>query len=302
MCILRKSSEIFRRFYLPGILHIITEYDIIFRMLKSSPHIEIVKKQQPVWLIWDLDARFSNLEKHFRSLWVIPNDRFSKVLSLLPRGRSPIWTGGNTHIILLWDRYADRYKDGFSIAEYISKIKIEARKCWGDIDSINGNHENRMIEFLMGKWWEYITDDLRWWIDPITNKGDHIGIDELLEFGKTRKEILKNMRTDKRWQMLLNDICEMKLMMRKWSAIITHTPPSKNMLDMLAHLEERSAGDLDSMIESINAIWERTLREGFFDPKKENYYSSKKEYILLAKTFVHPLNWTVEHIARKVGK
>ena len=262
-------------------------------------HIEVATKPQQIWLIGDLDGKFSNLEKHLRSLWVIPE---RKIGSILRWDQELVWTGGNTHIIISGDILADRYMEGFNIMESLRKIRIQAQEKWWNIEVLVGNHDDRMIGFLMGKWWEYITDEIRWSLDRSTGKKDHIGMDELLNFWKNRTEILQNMRNDPRWRMLLDEICMMNIFVKKWNALHFHTPPSKLMLDILYAKYNTKSRNLLSVIESINTNWKNTLRTGFFDPKREWYDKLKIHYSILASAFLHPLNGTEDNMRERLKK
>ncbi len=268
-------------------------------MEKLSPHIEAETNLQPLWLIGDLDGNYLDFKTHLARLRAVPMDR-SWVIWSLSQTNEPIWTGKNMRIINSGDVLADRYMGGFQIMEYGSKLRVEAEKEWWSIDFLTGNHDDRMIGFLMGKWGEFISDDLRWSINPITRKADHIGIDELLVFGSKRTEILRNMRNDPRWKMLLNEICKMKIFMYGWNALHFHTPPSKLMLDTLYQTYKNKGENLDNVIDTINFNWQQTIRGGFFDPNKESYADrSKIHYTILSSTFLHPLNWTEVSIRKR---
>jgi hypothetical protein len=263
-------------------------------MEKHSQHIETQKTHQPLWLIWDLDGKYDHFSKHLSiGLWVVPKNKFG-IISSIFNGNIPVWAWWNMHLIFSGDILADRWMDGFRILRAISWLRDQARPLWWDIEILAGNHEERMIGFLMGRYDETITDRIRW--SKEWNTHQFQGIDELSEFGGDRSEILSNMRKSEKWTMILQEMRNMKLSIIHWDGIHFHTPPSRSMLDMIAYFYEKNGKDIISAIRVINQSWNTILQRVLLQERNINQINSKSmqstlpAYRIYASTFINTLS------------
>ncbi len=263
-------------------------------------HIEVATKPQPIWLIGDLDGKYDNMITHLLSVGGIKSGEIWKDAAI------PIWTGWNMKVIFSGDILADRHCDGFQILLAIANLRQQAQREWWDITILAGNHEERMIGYLVGRY-----DHLDLW-DLIGEKSeryplwDYFGITELewfiseeeeLNGKKKRIAILEAMRKNEKWKMLLQEICNMKLVHIKWDSIHFHTQPSKWMLDDIATKYRANNNNLQWALDYINTNWTRVLTSILIQ-ENENI-THKNVYKDIAKKYLHTLNGTRVHIRNK---
>ncbi|MBC7503596.1 hypothetical protein H7169_01370 [Candidatus Gracilibacteria bacterium] len=245
-------------------------------------------------LIGDLDGNMSNFLRHLRGLELIKGGTIiDKLLN-----KTPTWTGGSMRLILSGDILADRSTEGFAILKLVNSLREEAELAGGTIDVLAGNHEEKMIGFLVGRYGNTIS------LESQGTRGDHRGIIELLEFGDKQPSILANMRKTEKGKMILDEICNMSLILIQGDTIHSHTPMSRGMLDSISALyKKHNHSNISSTIDHLNSSWNillsRLLLEKNIGPIE--YRKLFIEYIYLAKIFLHPLNGSKESIIRRGG-
>jgi len=136
------------------------------------------------------------------------------------------WIGGNSILVFLGDLLADRNSDGFKVLKHMAFLREEARLCGGDIRFVLGNHENYVMHLL-------------------TTGGEGViperaGAAEFLKFGfkpgmgeEQRMISLRTMQNDPEGLLVLESLCEMKLVSVVDDTLFTHTPLTRRMLAII---------------------------------------------------------------------
>lgn len=266
-------------------------------MDQFSPHIEAETNTQQLWLIWDLDGNYKKMIHHLNKIWAIESNDLFEVATM------PIWTGWNMKVIFSGDILADRKCDGFQILLALSELRKQAQEAWWDITILAGNHDERMIGYLAGRY-----DDIKWWV-LLGSGWDHIGMTELEWFlyeadknliGKERRlKILQNMRKNAKWHIILQEICKMKLVHIDGNGIHFHTQPSLGMLDSIATVYKSHNNNMKGATDAINNTWNDILTRILLRWHEVLKYRSI--YFNFANIFLHPLNGTEKNILPRIN-
>ena len=191
-----------------------------------------VQRNSDVVAIWDLHWEYQALKWNMEYVW----------LAREVNGHLE-WTGWNKKVVFQWDILADRWTDWLRIIKEIHQLREQARKEWWDIDIIVGNHDDFMISYLTWRNWVHWNGiDISIW-EWFWNQG--LWITELLKFYKWwwnsqidalkqgRKNILQNMRNSTEWKLILEEICNMKLVSQVDDVLYCHTNPTSTILKYL---------------------------------------------------------------------
>ena len=272
-------------------------------MEKLSPHIETPKNSHALWLIGDLDGAYGAMIAHLLNVRAIEAGEVWKDAKI------PIWTGWNMKVIFSGDILADRKCDGFQILLALSELRKQAQEAWWDITVLAGNHDERMIGYLTGRYahldlWELIGEK-----SARYPSWDYFGITELERFltedqkklssQEKRIAILQAMRKDAKWKIILQEICKMKLVHIDWNGIHFHTQPSRGMLDSIANEYKSNNNNLKGAIDAINNTWNDLLTRILLWWKENNTY--KNIYTTFANIFLHPLNGTEKNMLPRIN-
>ncbi len=265
-------------------------------MDQLSPHIDTLQDSHAPWLIGDLDGNYDNMITH------LLNVRAINYGDIWKDAKIPIWTAWNMKVIFSGDILADRKCDGFQILLALSELRRQAQEAWWDITVLAGNHDERLIGYLAGRY-----DDIKWRV-LLWSNWDHIGMTELEWFlyeadknliGRERRlKILQNMREDAKWKIILQEICKIKLFHIDWNGIHFHTQPSRSMLDSIENKYKSNNKNLKDATDVINNTWKVVLtRILLLWTGKINFLPIYNNF---AQTFLHPLNGTEKNILPRI--
>lgn len=206
------------------------------------------------------------------------------------------WKAWGTRLILLGDIFCDRNTESFTSMNKILELQDQARKYWGDVIVITGNHDMYAIEYLCGTrvvWLSTgnIFDELKY-----NNQG--IGVVEFLAYffhheavkklenrdavssmvrnvafdramgmyveGRLppRQCVLTSLREDKEWRKILEALTNMKIIYRINDVLFTHTNVTNHMAQILL--------DSGMFIEGLNMIFQGVLRHILLDESLED--------------------------------
>ena len=219
-----------------------------------------VQRDSDVIAIWDLHGEYAALKWNMEFAWL------AKEVSWHLE-----WTWWNKRVVFQWDILADRWTDWLRIIQEIHKLREQARKQWWDIDIIVWNHDDFMIAFLLwwkvsrfamngdasaldiamnGSQWKWLTELLDFiWIKKIWE------FDDFLSLSRKNNEILNAMRSSPEWRMILEEICNMKLVSQVDDVLYCHTNPTKKMLEYLTRW------NIQENINSLNQKYQWFLRK-----------------------------------------
>jgi len=240
-----------------------------------------VQRKSDVVAIWDLHGQYIALKWNMEFAWLAREVNWHLE-----------WTGWNKKVVFQWDILADRWTDWLRIIEEIHNLREQARKEWWDIDIIVGNHDDFMIAYLT---WrniktKNINEEIIWepWVTELSDGTYNIDIwllnaslnyqwrwlTELLDFvwikrnrrmddfhklgeNNMRSEILNEMKNSPEWKLILEEICNMKLVSQVDDVLYIHTNPTDAILDFLT-----SSGkwNVQKMINAINSKYQNYLR------------------------------------------
>lgn len=190
-----------------------------------------VQRKSDVVAIWDLHGQYIALKWNMEYAWLAKEVNWHLE-----------WTGWNKKVVFQWDILADRWTDWLRIIEEIHNLREQARKQWWDIDIIVGNHDDFMISFLTQR------GGVHWkWIEVANHPlapGQGLWLTELAKFigwkvwdfdiiGWQQNNILKAMRESPEWRLILEEICNMKLVSQVDDVLYLHTNPTPEILEYL---------------------------------------------------------------------
>ncbi len=214
-----------------------------------------VQRNSDVVAIWDLHWEYVALKWNMEYAWLAREVNWHLE-----------WIGWNKKVVFQWDILADRWTDWLRIIKEIHQLREQARKQWWDIDIIVGNHDDFMISYLTWRNWIHrngldvaiINSQWRW----ITELAKFIwrkvwDFDDLYEKG-TRGAILQAMRNSPEWRIILEEICNMKLVSQVDDVLYIHTNPTDAILNFLTSSWK---WNIQQMINAINTKYQNYLRE-----------------------------------------
>lgn len=246
--------------------------------IESRGILELPKKHTSV--IGDLDWSYDNFVAMIQEQWLISSDWTT-------------YTGGSRKVVFSWDILADLKDEGFKILVSIVWLKNQARSKWWDISVLAWNHEEYIIWYLI---WESVNLGV-WEISDflhLNQRGNDNKVNWLNEFKKfwrDRSEILENMRKDDFWRMILEEICQLKLVDISWDALFFHTPPTKRMLQML------QGKDINAAVNSINRQWQNILRILLLWESQQSPITARVLDIMWQETQEEQLQWDYKKLA-----
>lgn len=210
-----------------------------------------VQRISDVVAIWDLHWEYEALKWNMEYAWLAREINWH-----LER------TWWNKKVVFQWDILADRWTDWLRIIQEIHKLREQARQQWWDIDIIVGNHDDFMISYLTWRNW------IHWkWLDIASYGQQWKWLTELAKFiwrkvwdfdslywTGIRQEIFQAMRNNSEWRLILEEICNMKLVSQVDDVLYIHTNPTAKMLESLTRW------NVQSNINSINQKYQWYLR------------------------------------------
>lgn len=191
-------------------------------------------KQVNIWdNHWDFQGLINTLEQQKITTWWM-------------------WNMKDGVLRLHWDILADRWTWWLKALEELHNLRKQARLQWWDVEILVWNHEDFMISFLTWKKiWYWHWKEFKY-LSPKDFNGQAAWITELKEFlpknlravhenngvgafaiewlSPERMTILNNMKNSEKGRMILEEICEMKLVSRADDALHFHTTPTETML------------------------------------------------------------------------
>ena len=214
------------------------------------------------------------------------------------------WTGWNKKVVFQWDILADRGTDWLRIIQEIHQLREQARQQWWDIDIIVWNHEDFLISYLTETTWNRF-HDLKGWAIEISILWDNQWL-WLTELGKfiwkniwdfnglkwnsildiirktPRQKIIKAMRNSPEWRMILEEICNMKIVSQVDDVLYCHTNPTPEMLSILTNW------NIQNNINTINQKYQWYLRKVLLWKWKNTI--STKEFNQISDIFLDTAN------------
>ena len=202
-----------------------------------------VHRNSDVVAIWDLHGEYIALKWNMEYAWLAREVNWHLE-----------WIWWNKKVVFQWDILADRWTDWLRILSEIHQLREQARQEWWDIDIIIGNHDDFMISYLL---WEWTHLD---WRFQASYSFQWMGLTELLDFiwikrewiiyeeynGELERhcpdfttliwkniEILNAMRNTPEWRLILEEICNMKLISQVDDVLYCHTNPTSQMIELL---------------------------------------------------------------------
>jgi|GEM_PF-1573487 len=258
-----------------------------------------VKRETEVMAIEDLDGNMDKFREHVARLGIAEEG---------PDG-SWKWTGGNRKLVFLGDILGDCCMNGIEITFAIASLAEQAREAGGRVDQICGNHDSWFIDFLANEGyekefglWELVRFDPN--LDSELRRAVVRNVDgsPTDEFTKRNRElydrmpvILESMRTDPEGRRLLENICNLEVVVVHDDTLYCHTDPTGAMIRDLT-----KDGDIARRTSEINTIFQKNLRrklflgEDFDDEFKavERIYLfvGNREYFTEEEVFMEDLN------------
>jgi len=261
-----------------------------------------VQRNSDVVAIWDLHGEYIALKWNMEFAWLAREINWHLE-----------WTGWNKKVVFQWDILADRWTDWFKIIKEIHWLREQARKQWWDISIIAWNHDDFMISYLL--WWK--VSRFRPWeeasgLDIAMNGSQWLWLTELLDFiwinrtwefedflslwGKDKnKLILENMRNSPEWRMILEEICNMKLVSQVDDVLYCHTNPTSRMLQYLTRW------NIQENINTLNQKYQWFLKKALL--WEWNWNISLDEFNNISDIFLNTRNrdiWLNEEYANQL--
>lgn len=261
-----------------------------------------VQRNSDVVAIWDLHGEYIALKWNMEFAWLAREINWHLE-----------WTGWNKKVVFQWDILADRWTDWLKIIKEIHWLREQARKQWWDISIIAWNHDDFMISYLL--WWK--VSRFRPWeeasgLDIAMNGSQWLWLTELLDFiwinrtwefedflslwGKDKnKLILENMRNSPEWRMILEEICNMKLVSQVDDVLYCHTNPTSRMLQYLTRW------NIQENINTLNQKYQWFLKKALL--WEWNWNISLDEFNNISDIFLNTRNrdiWLNEEYANQL--
>lgn len=193
-----------------------------------------VPRNSDVIAIWDLHWEYVALKWNMEFAWLAREVNWYLE-----------WTGWNKKVVFQWDILADRWTNWLRIIQEIHQLREQAKQQWWDIDIIVGNHDDFMISYLTWRngvhWnWLYLSElgspwreQWRWLTELAKFIWKDIWDFKNLDGRGTREAILQAMRNSPGWRIILEEICNMKLVSQVDDVLYCHTNPTAKMLQYL---------------------------------------------------------------------
>lgn len=242
-----------------------------------------VPRSCPIAFIGDLHGNFQAYTENMKSAGLI-NDTGE-------------WIGGNTKVIFVGDVLGDRNKDGFKIAKEIQKLGDKAIH-------LAGNHEDFLISALIGTTAGHggyaldedhgsplkypgfeseissvLPDTLRPKFQPDYNPKEKANI-----IRDHRDALVQNLKT--KYPDVLEYILSLKLCERIHDHIVTHTPPTQEMIKYL--FSDEYKGNVDSINRKYQELLQLLLMNS--DCTGEKRQKAIHELRVLQKIFLETGN------------
>ena len=238
-----------------------------------------VKRSSDVVAIWDLHWEYKALKWNMEFAWLAREINWHLE-----------WTGWNKKVVFQWDILADRWTDWLRIIQEIHKLREQARKEWWDIDIIVGNHDDFMISYLTWrnwvhwKWLEIASVGQQWkWLTELAKFiWRKVWDFDSLSWTGIRQEIFQAMRNNSEWRLILEEICNMKLVSQVDDVLYIHTNPTAKMLEYL------TKWNVQQNINLLNQKYQWYLRNALL--WEWNWNISLEEFNNISDIFLHTNN------------
>lgn len=240
-----------------------------------------VHRNSDVIAIWDLHWEYIALKWDMEYAWLAREVNWHLD-----------WTGWNKKVVFQWDILGDRWTDWLRIIKEIHQLREQARKQWWDVDIIVGNHDDFMISYLLWlKWerflWHRVLDVIdykqRKWLNELAKFiWKDIRDSENLYGTGTREAILQAMRNSQEWRLILEEICNMKLVSQVDDVLYCHTNPTAKMLEYL------TKWNVQQNINLLNQKYQWYLRKTLL--WEWNWSITLEEFNQISDTFLNTNN------------
>ena len=238
-----------------------------------------VQRNSDVIAIWDLHGEYIALKWNMEYAWLAREVNWHLE-----------WTWWNKKVVFQWDILADRWTNWLRIIQEIHQLREQARKQWWDIDIIVGNHDDFMISYLTwrdGVHWNWLEISMLWWQWRwLTELAKFIWKDiwdfENLYGRGTKEAILQAMRNSPEWRIILEEICNMKIVSQVDDVLYCHTNPTATMLQYL------TKWNVQQNINLLNQKYQWYLRKTLL--WEWNWNISLEEFNNISDIFLHTNN------------
>ena len=243
-----------------------------------------IQRESKVFAIWDLHWEYNALKWNLEYAWVVKEVNWK-----LER------TGWNSKVVFQWDILADRGTDWLKIINEIHQLREQARKQWWDINIIVWNHDDFMISYLTRRNWTVHRN----WLGIASYNNQWKWLSELLKFVWKESqiwdienlrwiestEILNAMRKSPEWRLILEEICNMKLVSQINDILYCHTNPTDGMLHYLTQWK----WTIQWRIDDLNNNYQKYLRQYLIEWKTLSS-SELKEFNYISDLFLNTNN------------
>ncbi len=256
-----------------------------------------VERNSDVIAIWDLHWEYIALKWNMEYAWLAREVDWHLE-----------WTGWNKKVVFQWDILADRWTDWLRIVKEIHQLREQALKQWWDIDIIVWNHDDFMIAYLL--WWKvsrFAMNGEASALDIAMNGSQWKWLTELLDFiqikrtwefddffnlSRKNNEILNAMRNSTEWRMILEEICNMKLVSQVDDVLYCHTNPTSRMLQYLTRW------NIQTNINTLNQKYQWFLKKALL--WEWNWNISLDEFNNISNIFLNTWNRDISWIENYV--
>ncbi len=240
----------------------------IFRNEQPRP-MKDVHREYEVASIGDLHGNIYAMEGNCKSLNIVNAGADFRNLNTIR------WTGGNRRVVFHGDMLADRIASGTDCILAMRKLRRQARQQGGDVIYIGGNHEEFARAYLTnsnsvgGKSASYaIKNYSRGTVEFARKYGDegmrnnpNLKITDVMS-AEARSTVLKNMRAHPEGKLILEEMCEMRVVEYIDDTLFTHANPSAEMMKLL----DEPGLSVGKRVDKLNKAYQEGLRHELLGP------------------------------------
>ena len=261
-----------------------------------------VHRSSDVVAIWDLHWNHAALIWNLEHAGLIENQE-----NLNSQDDQIKRTWGDSKVVFQGDIMWDRHQWSMEIIHEIHNLREQAQVEWWDIDIIMWNHDDFLVSYLI---WDANVNDRRGMETAVANllhRGQGNWVYEILqrywkiEEGKSvydmltsqRDQILLKMRGDEYWRVVLEELCNMKILKQVDDVLYCHTNPTPKMIEYLLKWKWVLNGNknLQDNINTLNRKYQSYLKfKLLWGKENQNYEIDKQDYDNISEIFLNTDN------------